>query len=75
MSARPNTLTLAEVRPVAEGPAAAFTPAVLFVEHIIAARESARATTLLSLANGETWEVDMTLERFQRRLSLDHAGS
>jgi hypothetical protein len=75
MSARPNTLTLPEVRSLADGPAAAYAPAILFIDQFVAARESARATTLLSLTSGETFEIDMTLERFQRRLTLDNAAS
>lgn len=72
MSEKPNTLQLAEVRPAKTNPTDAFAPASLFVAHIVIARESQKGTTLLSLSNGETVEVNMTLERFTRRLSLDH---
>ncbi|MEM0985592.1 MAG: hypothetical protein AAGJ32_05055 [Pseudomonadota bacterium] len=73
VDAGPNTLTLYQARPA--GSDGAYLPLVLYVDHIAAARDSGAETTVVSLSNGESFEVKLPLERFTMRQRLDSTES
>jgi hypothetical protein len=69
---RPNTLPLAELRP-AGTPDKPWVAGLILVEHIVMACEADAQTTRVQLSDGSAVVVNMPLERFSRRLSLDNA--
>ncbi|MEL6245507.1 MAG: hypothetical protein AAFQ21_01770 [Pseudomonadota bacterium] len=68
-SSGPNTLNLARVRRA--GSSHGFAPASVYVNNIVAALEQDQQT-LLIFAGGVELMIDMPLEKFQTRQTLDN---
>ena len=71
---RPNTLKLGSVR-MAHRPDADYAPAILYVDHIVAALDSGDDTTIVIMADNTEFEVNMTLDKFALRQRIDKANS
>lgn len=71
---RPNTLALGQLR-LSDEPGESWQAGLIGVEHIVLAIAESAETTRVVLTSGVDVVVNMPLERFMRRLSLDNPES